>query len=159
MNKLLWALFLSFFFSKEGNSDSKEYNKFRDLLKKTYAHHCQGCRVEKKAEWARRREEGLGGWSNTSHSVLSPQGGALGTLLGATLTLGFLPGLANLNLYFVRVDQKDHIGDALQGGQLPIIRGLQVEPLQHPGHEEEECLAGHVLPYAGAGSCSEGQVA
>lgn len=114
----------------------------------------------KKAEWTRRREEGREG--RVTPLILccgATQDGTLGTLLGATLTLGFLPGLANLNLYFVRVYQKDHIGDALQGGQLPIIWGLQVKPLQHPGHEEEECLAGHVLPYAGAGSCSEGQVA
>lgn len=36
----------------------------RDLLKKNnttvYAQHCQGCRLEKKAEWVGRREEWLG---------------------------------------------------------------------------------------------------
>lgn len=50
-------------------------------------------------------------------------------------------------------------GVKTKGGQLPIIWHLQVEPLQQPGHDEEELLAGQDLTYTGARSCSEGQVA
>ena len=69
----------------------------------------------------------------------------LGQPLGATLILGFPPGLAYLHLHFERLNQKDHRGVAFQVGQLPIIRDLQVEPLQQPGHEEEDLLAGQAL--------------
>lgn len=79
--------------------------------------------------------------------------------LGANLTLGLLPGLAHLDLHFERINQEDHLGVTLQGGQLPIIWHLQVEPLQHPGYEEEELLAGKDLSYTGAGTSSKGQVA
>lgn len=92
-------------------------------------------------------------WDHTGWSQ-----GMLGQPLGATLSLGFPPGLAHLDLNFERLDQKDHSGDALQGRQLPIIWGLQVEPLQQPGHDEEEFLAGQDLTYTGARSCSKGQV-
>lgn len=70
----------------------------------------------------------------------------LGQPLGATpLSLGFPPGLAYLNLHFERLNQKDHCGGAFQGGQLPVIRDLQLEPLQQPGHEEEDLLASQAL--------------
>lgn len=131
--------------------------------KKLYAHHWHCHRLKKKAEWAGSREEWrTGGGLHLYIGVVGPHRVDRGCglqPLGATLSLGFPPGLAHLDLHFERVDQKDHLWVAFQGGQLPIIWHLQVEPLQQPGHDEEELLAGQDLTYTGARSCSEGQVA
>lgn len=120
------------------------------------------------AGWKRRQcgpgggGKGRGPQSYTSNSVLRDhtgwRQGMLGQPLGATLSLGLPPGLAHLDLHFERLDQKDHLGVTLQGRHLPVIWDLQVKPLQQPGHEEEELLAGQDLTQARAGSCSEGQV-
>lgn len=97
------------------------------------------------------QEEGAkaGGRAYSCNSVLWDhtgwRQGMLGEALGATLSLGLPPGLAHLDLHFESLDQKDHLGVPLQGRQLPIIWDLQVKPLQQPGHDEEELLAGQDL--------------